>query len=500
MKNSFLGIAGVFCILLPMLLSCSSHDAAEDALDSGAEEVRVRFVYTLDTSTGTPMRRVPKTNSEVFDEFYPQIQSGELVAPSYELTLTDAATGTTYNFSGQWAGGDFVTLPTGTYHIIGRSTADGECVQDRCSFTFDETVDITAGSTSVVLHADYDCFLLIFGNSGLQSLICNDGQSNHPFYTFGNYRYAFVRDRLYVDGHQAEACIDGTYTSGGDFRIYTGNLRFEVGKYYVYNGITGGFDVPPMEEGSMGDGDGTDDDTPQNDEPNQPAEDIAIDMVSLPAGQFQMGSASDDADATDDERPQHLVTVAAFSIGRYEVTQQLWQQVMGSNPAYFQGAKVKTDDSARPVEMVSKQDVDQFLTRLNQKTGRHYRLPTEEEWEYAARGGQNGTWKYAGADQVDDVAWYKTNAGSVTHAVGDPTKRPNDLGICDMSGNVLEWTSTLWTADYSSSPTGTTDYVVRGGSYSQNATACRVACRNFYAASSRRNNLGFRLAMDATAP
>jgi formylglycine-generating enzyme required for sulfatase activity len=488
-------------LVLAVITSCSSDKGEEQGL-TNADEARVYFLFTLDTSTGQPMRRAPKSNAEVFDEFYAKLQSGELVAPTYELTLTETASGAKYTFHGQWGSDSYVTLRTGTYHVVGTSTAEGESVQERCSFTFDETISVTAGSSAVMLHADYDCFLLIFAGGDLRSLQNYDGAAERSFFTFGDYRYAFVNSILYREDANETAYIEGEYTSGTAFRIMTGKLAFETGKYYVYNTATGGFDVPPMEEGDETGGKEDNPDSP--DTPDTPVEDIVIDMVSVPAGTFLMGATDADTDAYDDERPQHSVTISsAFSIGKYEVTQALWQQVMGTNPSYFQGKKVKADDATRPVEMVSKQDAEKFIAKLNELTGETYRLPTEEEWEYAARGAQNSTWKYAGSDNIGDVAWYKGNASEGmkegdanygTHSVTD-SKAANSLGIYGMSGNVMEWTSTNWTDNYATSTTpDASTFVVRGGSWMGSANTCRVSFRNHYSPSTRRNNVGLRLA------
>lgn len=481
------------------LISCHSHDAAEDAMEP-SDEARVYFLFTLDTSTGTPMHRAPKSNAEVFDEFYEKLKTGELVAASYELTLTETTSGAEYTFSGQWGSENYVTLRTGTYHVVGTSTAEGENIQERCSFTFDETINVSAGSNAVLLHADYDCFLLIFSNGDFRSLQNYNGETARPFFTFGDYRYVFVKDQLYKEASKDAAYIEGEYTSGTAFRIMTGKLAFECGKYYVYNTANGGFDVPPMDEG---DNTGEEKEEEKPDVPDTPVEDIVIDMVNIPAGTFLMGAADDDTDAYDDERPQHSVTISsAFSIGKYEVTQALWQQVMGTNPSYFQGSKVKSNDPSRPVENISKNDAEKFIAKLNELTGETYRLPTEEEWEYAARGAQNSTWKYAGSDNIGDVAWYKANAsdnkkegdaGYGTHSVTD-SKAANSLGIYGMSGNVMEWTSTNWTDNYSDTTPDASTYVVRGGSWMSSANYCRVSFRNHYSPSTRRNNVGLRLA------
>lgn len=145
---------------------------------------------------------------------------------------------------------------------------------------------------------------------------------------------------------------------------------------------------------------------------------------------------SDDPEATDAEKPVHPVTLSSYSIGKYEVTQKLWEAVMGSNPSVFKGENL-------PVENVSWNDVQEFLRKLNEMTGKQYRLPTEAEWEFAARGGNlSKGYKYSGSDNPDMVAWHSGNSDWKTQPVG--TKAPNELGIYDMSGNVEEWCEDLF--------------------------------------------------------
>ena len=221
---------------------------------------------------------------------------------------------------------------------------------------------------------------------------------------------------------------------------------------------------------------------------------VEFKMVFVEGGTFTMGATSEQGDdAYEYEYPTHRVTLSDYYIGETEVTQTLWKAVMGSNPSYFKGDNL-------PVERVSYKDVKEFITKLNQKTGKTFRLPTEAEWEYAARGGKKSKgYKYAGSNNIDDVAWYYENSNNKTHPV--KTKRPNELGIYDMSGNVWEWCSDNYGAYSSSSQTNPTgpssgsDRVYRGGSWSGDAGRCRVSNRDDYRPSSRYNNLGFRLAL-----
>ena len=229
---------------------------------------------------------------------------------------------------------------------------------------------------------------------------------------------------------------------------------------------------------------------PQRPQSNLP--DIA--MVYVSGGTFTMGATLEQgSDAWDDEKPAHSVTLSGYYIGKYEVTQKLWKAVMGSNPSNFKGDNL-------PVERVSWNDVQEFLRKLNAMTGKNYRLPTEAEWEFAARGGNSSRgYKYSGGNSIGNVAWFGGNSGSRTHAVG--TKSPNELGIYDMSGNVYEWCQD-WYGSYSSSsqrnpqgPNSGSDRVSRGGGWLNFASYCRVSFRNYYTPGGRDSYLGFRLAL-----
>ena len=230
--------------------------------------------------------------------------------------------------------------------------------------------------------------------------------------------------------------------------------------------------------------------------PNTPSSSSAnfgdIEMVFVKGGTFTMGATSEQRrDAESDEKPTHSVTISDYYIGKYEVTQAQWRAVMGNNPSNFKGDNL-------PVECVSWNDVQVFIQRLNEKTGKRFRLPTEAEWEYAARGGsQSKGYKYSGSNTLDDVAWHYGNSSSKTHPVGQ--KQPNKLGIYDMSGNVWEWCQD-WYGVYSSSsqtnPTGPSSgsyRVLRGGSRFDGAWYCRVSFRRSYDPRTRYDNGGFRL-------
>lgn len=223
-------------------------------------------------------------------------------------------------------------------------------------------------------------------------------------------------------------------------------------------------------------------------------EQLVADMVKVEGGTFTMGATSEQSgDAYSDEKPTHSVTLSDYYIGKYEVTQAQWQAVMGSNPSYFKGDNL-------PVEQVSWDDCQEFIRKLNQLTELNFRLPTEAEWEYAARGGKMSRgYKYAGSNTIGEVAWYDSNSGSKTHPVG--TKQANELGLYDMSGNVREWCQDRYGAYSSSSqttPTGPSsgsNRVFRGGSWIHDAWFCRVSYRHFITPGYRYLNLGLRLAL-----
>ncbi len=223
---------------------------------------------------------------------------------------------------------------------------------------------------------------------------------------------------------------------------------------------------------------------------------VSFKMVAVEGGTFTMGATSEQgSDAYSDESPTHSVTLSDFAIGETEVTQELWKAVMGSNPSIFSGTNL-------PVETVSWYDCQTFISKLNNLTGKNFRLPTEAEWEYAARGGNKSKGhKYAGSNTLGDVAWYYGNSSSKTHPVKQ--KQANELGLYDMSGNVWEWCQD-WYGSYSSSaqtnPTGPTSgsyRVLRGGSWISDARDCRVSSRGNTTPTNTYNFLGLRLALGA---
>ena len=221
---------------------------------------------------------------------------------------------------------------------------------------------------------------------------------------------------------------------------------------------------------------------------------VSFEMVRVEGGTFRMGATAEQGrDADSNEKPTHQVTLSSYRIGKTEVTQALWQAVMGSNPSNFKGSNL-------PVEQVSWEDCQTFIRKLNALTGKNFRLPTEAEWEFAARGGNNSQgFKYSGSKKIDNVAWYKDNSSSTTHPVA--TKAPNELGIYDMIGNVYEWCND-WYSSYTSAPqtnpTGPnsgSNRVSRGGSWASIAWDCRVSNRAHGSSTIRFYHLGLRLAL-----
>ena len=220
-----------------------------------------------------------------------------------------------------------------------------------------------------------------------------------------------------------------------------------------------------------------------------------FDMVYVKGGTFTMGATAEQgSDAYSNEKPTHSVTLSDYYIGKYEVTQAQWRAIMGSNPSNFKGDNL-------PVENVSWNDIQEFIKKLNAQTGKKFRLPTEAEWEYAARGGnQSKGYKYSGSNSISEVAWYDGNSGDKTHPVGQKT--PNELGIYDMSGNVWEWcqdwySSSAYSSSSQTNPTGPSSgsyRVLRGGSWGNYAGYCRVSYRRDDGPAYRSSYCGFRLA------
>jgi formylglycine-generating enzyme required for sulfatase activity len=219
---------------------------------------------------------------------------------------------------------------------------------------------------------------------------------------------------------------------------------------------------------------------------------VPLEMIFVPGGTFKMGSAKGFFRV--DERPQHDVTVQAFYIGKYQITQAQWEAVMGENSSHFKG------DPTLPVESVSWNGAKEFCRKLSQMTGKSYRLPSEAEWEYACRAGTTGD--YAG--DLDALAWYSNNSGAKMHPVEQ--KQPNSFGLFDMHGNVWEWCEDIWHYDYDDAPTDGSAWlsgtdssarVVRGGSWIRPRGDCRSAYRHYNLPDARGTDIGFRVVVGA---
>lgn len=223
---------------------------------------------------------------------------------------------------------------------------------------------------------------------------------------------------------------------------------------------------------------------------------LGPEMVVIPSGSFDMGSPAGDPERISDEVSMQRINLKSYALGKTEVTQKQWRQVMGSAPS---GSPFKGCDSC-PVENVSWNDVQKYIEQLNTKTGKRYRLPSESEWEYACRGGKVGE-KYCGGNDVGAVGWYDKNSDSKTHTVGQ--KQANGYGLYDMSGNVREWVEDAYHDSYNgilqdgSAWTVGGDQgrrVLRGGSWGNFPSDVRSATRNYFSPADRSVDIGFRLA------
>lgn len=224
---------------------------------------------------------------------------------------------------------------------------------------------------------------------------------------------------------------------------------------------------------------------------------VEFNMIYVEGGSYMMGARTSEPGYRIFDKPQHYVILSNYKIGETEVTQELWQAVMGGNPSYFNG------DLQRPVENISWYDCQEFITKLNELTGKKFRLPTETEWEYAARGGithYTNYYYFAGSQTCMDVAWYSANSGGTTHPVKQ--LRPNEIGIYDMSGNVCEWVQDWYAAytddEYQVDPSGPqtgTHKVCRFGSWRSGTIENHISYRHMYEPEYKSNYIGLRLAL-----
>lgn len=236
-------------------------------------------------------------------------------------------------------------------------------------------------------------------------------------------------------------------------------------------------------------------DAPPDPKVKEVLKEIESKMVQVEAGSFTMGCINPmDTECVYWEKPRHTVTINAFYMCKYDVTQKEWKTIMGSLPA------ANTCENC-PVINVTWFDAQQFINKLNQLSGKNYRLPTEAEWEYAAKGGNKGHgYKFSGANEANEVAWYDSTLSKSIHPVGQ--KKPNELGLYDVSGDVWQWCSDWFDPKYyrnspsnnpAGPPSGKVDKVVRGGSWWGPMRDCRVANRDKFPAESKDDDVGFRL-------
>lgn len=227
-----------------------------------------------------------------------------------------------------------------------------------------------------------------------------------------------------------------------------------------------------------------------------------IEFVKIPAGCFDMGSPKTEIYHVIDEEPVHSVCVNEFWIGKYEITQAQWLNVMGNNPSYFNSEQIGTDSSNHPVEQISWDDVQEFIGRLNEQTGeRSFRLPTEAEWEYATRAGTTTAYSFGdNSVSAENYAWFLNNSSEMTHPVGQ--LQPNPWGVHDLHGNVLEWCADAWHENYIGAPVDGSAWetggdaskrVRRGGSWHSGEPYIRSANRGASDKNKAYNLIGVRL-------
>ena len=260
MKKYLLTLAALFIIF-----GCKKQTLEQEVGEEQQDAVSVYFLFNLSTKSGASMTKA--SEDKVFGKFYDKIISGDLVAESYELTLTDTKTNNKYEFSGNWKDQDLITIPVGTYEVDGVSTASGSYIQEKCSLKIGDQITVSSDSEMISLSASYDCYLLIFSSDEISEVVnSHDGHGNDSFYSMNSYKYAFVNEKIYSDSENAY--IGVTYSDGTEYKCYTGSLKFKKGKYYVYSSISGGFSLPEMDNGSTGENSGEEDSGADNEGDN----------------------------------------------------------------------------------------------------------------------------------------------------------------------------------------------------------------------------------------
>lgn len=320
-----------------------------------------------------------------------------------------------------------------------------------------------------------------------QMFMINDGETTNAVIDM---KSDFVELTVTTDS-RSDIYIDGEYKSKGSWsgRISTGIHVFEAKKdYHITTKRTENIVGGSLRTIAI------DSPTPTNNNKIITVKGVSFTMIEVEGGTFNMGTTKElDKKALYQETPMHAVTVSDYFIGETEVTQELWMAVMGDNPSHFKGEK-------RPVESVSWNDCQRFIAKLNEMTGENFRLPTEAEWEYAAKGGdESKDYKYSGSDNIDDIAWYSKNTRLETTIV--KTKMSNELGIYDMTGNVRELCQD-WYDNYNGSsqtnpkgPSYGKGRVYRGGSWGDDEKRSRNTYRLYVDSYETSFSLGFRLAM-----
>lgn len=249
MKKSF--CVSVLCVLLAVV-SVSCNKLPQDSTN----DVEITVGYAFPSENGNQMFSTKATNPEIFEQFYTELLSGTMMAPAYELTLVGVDNDLEYHLSGVWSQSTKHRVKSGTYKVTGGSTADGLNIQNKCSISFDTTVTIGPNTSTVLLSALYDCFLIIFDDAAITSVVNNDGNGvNTEYFTFDQYFYAFVNTTAYNPAYKETACISGEYGDGYSFTIKARD--YNKGEYYVYSDIyrydssRAGFiyDLSQMQEG-----------------------------------------------------------------------------------------------------------------------------------------------------------------------------------------------------------------------------------------------------------